>query len=86
MNPYADDKLIKRFKASGHKNIRDMIKGHNVEAHKQGNKETCMSWACKGQCNAACKRSGMHIRYTRETITAYHGLLDMCGVAANPQE
>ena len=60
MNPYADDKLVKCFKASGHKNIRDMIKGHNVKAPKQGNKETCMSWACTGQCNAACKRRHAH--------------------------
>ena len=117
MNPYADDKLVKRFKASGHKNIRDMVKGHdvdppkqdgketcmggstlcpltmsrmfkghNVDPPKQGGKETCMSWACKGACNAACKRVGMHNRYTQETITAYHGLMDTCGVAANPQE
>ena len=86
MNPYADEKLVKGFKASGHKNIRDVVKGHNVDAPKQGGKETCMSWACKGACNAACKRVGMHVRYTRETITTYHGLMDTCGVAANPQE
>ena len=86
MNPYADEKLVKRFKALGHKNIRDMVKGHNVDPPKQGGKETCMSWACKGACNAACKRVGMHVRYTRDTITAYHGLMDTCGVASNPQE
>ena len=44
MNPYADEKLVKRFKASGHKNIRDMVKGHNVDAPKQGGKEP----ACPG--------------------------------------
>ena len=62
-----------------------MIKGHAIEAPKQGNKETCMLWACKGDCNATCKRAPMHIRYNRKVITAYHAIMDTCGVA-NPQE
>ena len=38
MNPYANEKLVKRFKASGHKNIRDMVKGHNVDPPQAGGK------------------------------------------------
>ena len=63
VNPDADPHLVKRFKSSGHKNIRDMTKGHEVEIPKQGGQETCMLWACKGECNSACKRFKMHIRY-----------------------
>ena len=44
-----------------------------------------MLWACKGECNTTCKRAPMHIRYNRKVITAYHGIVDTCGVA-NPQE
>ncbi len=84
-NPHADERLVKRFKASGHKNISDMTKGHDVQAPTQGGQETCMTWACKGECNTNCKRAKMHIRYNRDTLKAYHGLMDTCGVA-NPQE
>ena len=85
VNPDADERLVKRFKCSGHKTIRDMTKGHEFEIPKQGGQETCMLWACKGECNGACKRHKMLIRYNRTTINAYHTLTDECGVA-NPQE
>ncbi len=44
-----------------------------------------MTWACKGECNTNCKCAKMHIRYNRDTLKAYHGLMNTCGVA-NPQE
>ena len=62
-----------------------MTKGHEVEIPKQGGQETYMLWACKGECNSACKRLKMHIRYNRTTINADHTLMDVCGIA-NPQE
>jgi hypothetical protein len=85
INHNADRRLVNRFKQSGFPNIRAMLEGHEVEAPKQNGKETCMTWACKGQCQAGCKRKAMHIRYSTATINAYHAMMDTCGVA-NPQE
>ena len=84
-NAYADQRLMQRFRDSGHRQISSMTEGHNVTIPKHAGKDVCLVWALKGECSATCKRKGQHVRYSRNTIRDIHTLMTECGVA-NPQE
>ena len=85
VNASADNRLLQRFKDSGHRTISSMTEGHEVEIPKHAGKEVCLVWALKGECSATCKRKAQHVDYSRNTVRDIHNLLSKCGVA-NPQE
>jgi hypothetical protein len=76
----ADRSLVTRFKDSAFNTIGAMMAGHDVTIPKHGSEEVCLSWACKAQCSANCKRAAAHKKYSRSTNEAIHRLLDDCGV------
>ena len=79
-----DRRLLNRFRDSEHSSITAMMDGHSPIVPKHSGKEVCLSWALKGECSASCKRGKQHVRYSRDTNSQIHKLLDECGVA-NPQ-
>ena len=79
-NTHADRALMQRFQASGHRNIRTLLEGHEVEVPQHSNKPVCLVWALKGECSDQCRRKGQHVRYGRPTNQAIHRMLDECGV------
>ena len=84
-NIHANQRLLQRFRDSGHRTINSMAEGHEVEIPKHGGKPVCLVWALKGECSATCKRKSQHVRYSRNALRDIHTLLTTCGVA-NPQE
>jgi hypothetical protein len=85
VNPHADQRLMTRFKDSGHPTITAMVGNLQLEYPKQGGKPVCMAWALKGSCSSNCKRATQHVRYSLETVKALHKFLDDCGVANSQQ-
>ena len=84
VNPHVDQRLMLRYKESGHESIKSMLGNRNLEIPKHAGKPVCLAWALKGICAASCKRATEHARYSQATLKAIHGLLDKCDVA-NPQ-
>ena len=80
-----DRLLLTRFEGSGFSSVNAMLQGHEVEIPKHANKPVCLVWALKGRCSSGCRRKDQHVRYSRDTNSKLHALLDACGVA-NPQE
>ena len=84
VNPHVDQRLVLRYKESGHASIKSLLGDRNLEIPKHAGKPVCLGWALKGSCAANCKRANKHTRYSLATLKALHGLLDKCDVA-NPQ-
>ena len=82
-NTHADRGLLRRFRDSGHATISDMMRGHSPTIPTHNGQEVCLAWALKGECTAACRRHGNHVRYGRNTNQEIHGLMDTCGVASS---
>ena len=72
--------LQERFQESGHRNIRALLEGHDMEVPKNSSKPVCLVWALKGECSNQCRRKGQHVCYGRSTIQSIHCMLDECGV------
>jgi hypothetical protein len=82
-NTHADRRLMQRFRDSEFTNISDMMRGHSATIPTHNGAEVCLAWALKGECTAACRRSGNHVRYGRNTVQDIHSLMDTCGVASS---
>ena len=82
-NTHADRRLMQRFRDSEHATISDMMRGHSPAIPTHNGQPVCLAWALRGECTGACRRSGNHVRYGRNTIQDIHGLMDTCGVAAS---
>ena len=80
MNAHPDDRLLARFRGSGHSTINSLMAGHDVEIPKNGSKDLCLTWALKGACSSGCKRKDQHVRYSRAVNQKLHDFLDACGV------
>ena len=84
MNP----DLKKRWEASTHRRLKDMLDSYSGEGsykdhiptHRNG-KPACLSWHLKGYCSDDCQRKDCHLPTGADMVTAFHGLLDSCGVA-----
>ncbi len=79
-NSRADRALLRRFRDSGHANITAMMNGHEVQIPKHAGNEVCLTWALKGECSAACRRTNQHVAYSQATNRAIGALLTSCGV------
>jgi hypothetical protein len=80
-NTHANERLVRRFKESGHSSTMKMIEGKEVTIPKFRGNPVCMNWAFKGACSSGCKRAALHVEYPESVTTALHAVLSKCDVA-----
>ena len=78
--------LTKRFKASGHTTVNDMLKvakdaGKTVRIPAVGDDPVCLAYHLAGRCWGSCKRAATHKFCAPATAKKVHELMDLCGVA-----
>ena len=82
-NAHANRGLLQRFRDSSHSTISSMMAGQSLDIIPKHNRNpVCLTWALKGECSQGCRRTNQHVRCSRNTNQALHGLMDTCGVAA----
>jgi hypothetical protein len=85
MNTNYQTSLKKRWQASGHGTIAQLLQAYTGEdtpsVPMMGDQPICLSWILKGRCFDNCARANTHKQASQTVLAQVHTLLDACGVA-----